>query len=235
VSAGNLIPIGAPDVKPTILVWGDSHAMAAMPAFDALLKEKELSGRAVTHSATAPVLDWFLPTTKDGMSRNAIPFNDAVFSYIQSSQIRDVILVAAWIMYVERGEQNTATFHPSLTATIKRLNDEGCRVWVMLEVPETSLQVPKVLAQTANSPEKLTPFYPKPAKQRNFNAQEIAEMQIAGARILDPKPRFFHEEKQHYIIELEGVSLYSDSSHLSIKGAKLILLPFLRDSLVLVN
>ena len=61
VRAGRLVPIGAADpaLRPSVLVWGDSLAMAALPAVDALLKEKGLAGRAAAHSATAPILGWY--------------------------------------------------------------------------------------------------------------------------------------------------------------------------------
>lgn len=235
VTAENLVQIGALNAQPTVLIWGDSHAMASMPAFDIFLKEKGLGGRAVTHSATAPVLDWFLPTTKTGMGRNAVAFNNSVLSYIQSRKIRDVVLIARWIGYRERGEQNTASFNASLVATVQRLTAASSRVWVMLDVPIPSFQVPKILAQTARSPEKLEPLYTKRAERDEFNAQTVAEMKLAGATILDPKPRFLDSSGRYYIIQLNGISLYRDVHHLSTKGAKLILLPFLRGSLILGN
>ena len=91
-----MVPLGVTDPKlpASVLVWGDSHAMAAMPAVDAFLKEKGVAGRAATHSGTPPVLDWL------SMSATAYPdavnFNNSVFSYISSHKIPVVILSACW-------------------------------------------------------------------------------------------------------------------------------------------
>ena len=96
VRAGGLIPLGASGsgAHPVVLVWGDSHAMAALPAIDALLSERGVAGRAATHSATVPVLDWHVATAW-GLGQDSIAFNDAVFEYARREQIQDVILAPA--------------------------------------------------------------------------------------------------------------------------------------------
>ena len=88
------IRIGNPDPNNPIslLLWGDSHAMAASPAFDLFLKARGLSGIQATASATAPVLGayWISEFT----SRSGVKsFNEAIFSHIKRHQIPNVILV----------------------------------------------------------------------------------------------------------------------------------------------
>jgi carboxylesterase type B len=80
--------------------------MAALPAVDAFLKEKGLAGRAATHSATAPVLDWY--KTRDfGLGKDSIAYNDAVFSYIQSRQVSDA-MQQYWTNFAKTGDPNGA-------------------------------------------------------------------------------------------------------------------------------
>jgi len=50
--------------------------------------------------------------------------------------------------------------------------------------------------------------------------------------VLDPRQRFLNSTGDHYIVAVGGVSLYRDSEHLTGTGAKLLLLPFFRDSVM---
>jgi hypothetical protein len=61
----------------------------------------------------------------------------------------------------------------------------------------------------------------------------IARIEAAGGRVLDPKPRFLDATGQRYMIQADGVALYCDSNHLTKQGARMLLLPFLRGSLIL--
>jgi peptidoglycan/LPS O-acetylase OafA/YrhL len=226
VRAGRLVQIGVADAPPTVLVWGDSHAMAAMPAFDAFLKERSLAGRAATHSSTAPVIGWYLPSKKAGLYKDAVAFNDAVLLYIKSHHISDVVLSATWILYAEKDGFNSA-----LLTTIRQITEAGARPWVLLDVPIHSFNVPKALGRSDYSVTYLESLY---TAQNEFDTRYIAEMEFAGAQILDPKPLFMNSEG-HYIIQSQGIALYRDDSHLTTKGAKLVLLPFLRNSFTVGN
>ena len=76
----------------------------------------------------------------------------------------------------------------------------------------------------------------KPMPWNEFDKNDpriIAEIEAAGGRILDPKPRFLDSTGQRYIIQAEGNALYMDEEHLTTKGAKLILVPFFNDSMIL--
>jgi hypothetical protein len=59
----------------------------------------------------------------------------------------------------------------------------------------------------------------------------ITDIESVGGRILDPTPRFLDPTGERYIFPADGVVLYSDRHHLTAEGAKLMLLPFLCDSL----
>lgn len=237
IRAGKLVPIGLMDtaLRPTVLVWGDSHAMAALPAIDAFLKEKRLVGRSATHSSTAPVLDWFTQT-KWGFAEEAIAYNDAIFSYIQTHQIPIVILSANWRGYVPRVGPNSNSFGSALLATIRRLVAIGSHPFILLDVPVHSFDVPRALSRSIVSRANIDSLSAKPMDREKFDTLDLktaAEIEAAGGRFLDPKPRFLDPTGQYYIIQSNRIALYSDEQHISTKGARLILLPFLRDSLTL--
>jgi peptidoglycan/LPS O-acetylase OafA/YrhL len=234
IHSGRLVPIGATDPRglpPRILVWGDSHAMAALPAIDALLKERGVAGCAAEHSATPPVLDWYWSGL--GLSEDAIAFNNAVLAHISEGNISDVLLIARWSYYISGNmghERDISRFKKSLLATIRRIRAEGAQPWVMLEVPCQPFDVPRVLARFASSPARRSTLGVTPSSVNELESGIIAELEAAGCRILDPKPAFLTPSKQHYMIEMEGDVLYRDDDHLSAKGASLVLLPFLREA-----
>lgn len=236
IKAGRLVPIGSRNslLRPSVLVWGDSFAMAAMPAVDAFLKEKGIAGRAATHSLNAPVLGWSDPKVE--LKEDAIPFNDSVFSYIKNQRISDVIMIARWASYVEIGKDPSGTFRSSLTATIRKLNTIGIRPWLLLSVPNHTFDVPKALALPFYSQTYVQSICARPNESSGVNAYDpefIAEIKAAGGRVLDPKPRFIDSTGEYYVIQADGFALYRDNSHLTTEGAKIKLLPLLRDSMKL--
>jgi len=233
VRAGKLVPIGVADpaLPPALLVWGDSHAMAALPAVDDFLKEQGLAGRAVTRAATAPVLNL-------GMGRHdaVADFSDAVISYIRSQRIPTVILIGRWEGYTRSGRAAADSFGASLLATIRRLVAIGTSPWIMLDVPIHSVDVPRVLSRAVTFHADIASFYTKAAAIDEFDTippQTIAEIEAACGQILDPKPRFLDPTGQHYIFQANGVVLYRDKDHLTTRGAKLMLLPLFREKLTL--
>ena len=232
VRAGKLVPIGARDagLKPAVLVWGDSHAMAAMPAVDAFLREQGVAGRAATHSSTAPVLDWY-QVSEFGIGSEAVPFNNAVFDYIKQHQIGTVVLTARWHRYLSTDANSATTFAPALLETIHRLVEVGARPYVLLDVPDQTFDVPKALSRSAVSGQNFDALLTKPAPAREGQIDTPAmraKIEAAGGVILNPKPRFLDPGGRHYVIQSNQVTLYRDHHHLTTRGAKLMLLPLLR-------
>ena len=64
------------------LVWGDSHAMAAMPAIDSLCASHHVRCFGAAHSSTAPLLG-FKSHTKHGLKEESLGFNNAVFEFVE--------------------------------------------------------------------------------------------------------------------------------------------------------
>jgi hypothetical protein len=227
VALDRLVPIGASDQKPTVLVWGDSHAMSALPAVDAFLKERGLGGRAALHSSTAPVLDWYM-SAKYGLNENAIPFSAAVLDYARARRLTDVILIGYWDSYLTSNENHDGSFAPALIKTVRNLAATGARVWVMQDVPNHAYNIPKVLALhlpdapvlAANSVPGFDRYAPN----------LTADLQQAGGVILDPRPHLLDPTGRFYVVEDHGIVLYRDGQHMTTHGALHILLPLLREA-----
>ena len=238
VLAGNLIPIGASTRGEPVewLVWGDSHAMAALPAFDTFLKEQGLSGQAATHSATAPVLGYF-DAGPNGLGSGAIAFNDAVFAHLKARRIPNVVLIAAWPDCWADHDLQIPGNHPfdaSLIATVQKIVQAGSRPWLLLDVPGQSFDVPRWLALFACNQREIAPLCAKADPSKGLPGVDpdlVSKLRDAGACLIDPRPAFLSEDRTHYIVASHGTALYRDNHHLSTRGAEMILLPLLREAI----
>jgi hypothetical protein len=145
--AGTFMELGTGDKQQPIeiLVWGDSHAMAALPVIDFLCEEHAVRGIAATHSSTAPLVGY--KSQASNLKDGCIPFNDAVMTFIRRNHVSDVVLVASWGGYVTR-DQTTQLLRRGLLDTIDALKGTGVRIWIMRDVPIQPWNVPKVLAST---------------------------------------------------------------------------------------
>ncbi len=230
---GRFIQIGSPDTNAagTVLVWGDSHAMAVMPAFDEFLKNKGLSGWQATTSATAPLLDayWKSDFTNP---KDARAFNNAVFEFVKAKNISDVILVAYWDHYTD--DIGDTHFDNAMVSTVRSLVDLGVRPWIFLQVPHHRFNVPRVLALQYIYHRDLSGQLANPRdwiQVRNTKRSLLKTVEADGGRILDPCSAFLDSSGTRYLIEIDGTPLYCDSHHLSVEGARKVILPFLNISL----
>jgi hypothetical protein len=218
----------------SMVVWGDSHAMAAMAAFDAFLAERGLSGRQATHPATIPVIgaDWDRAGAEwesFGDGNGARIWNDAVLQSIVGNRVPVVVLVAYWRTYIYRfGRQQVET---EVLKTVRTLASRGVRVYVMRDVPAQNLSVPNIMAMGG----KLGLDVRKFAIGKQEWDEEWGEcpaptekILAAGGLVLDPRPAMLSSDGKRYALQRDGMPLYRDRHHLTTGGALGVLLPLLR-------
>ncbi|MEP3477693.1 MAG: acyltransferase family protein [Fuerstiella sp.] len=238
VEAGRLPRFGkaSSERRPSVLLWGDSHAHSAMPALDKILKQRGLVGVVATHSATSPVLDYYrLPQNGYGLRESAPKFSRAVLSYAETVDIKEVILVGCWVSDHESvASGGTIGFDEAILRTISELRNIGCRVWVMLQVPTHPVDVPRALVYSATRNIKLDEIAAKPSKWNGLygDGSEFLQRAItAGARLLNPRPEFLDPKGYYFMMAKDGCPLYVDKGHLTAAGSRLILAPFFDRSL----
>ena len=225
------IRIGRDGAPIRMLVWGDSHALAMLPAFDELCKERGFAGIAATHSSTHPVLDFYIET-EFGLGKASIEFNNLVFEYAKKKRIQDVVLVGSW---------DTSDFAPlagkplgiALKKTVTKLIAAGCQPWVVIDVPRQGFDVPRALMRSAILRENLDSERTKTGNWGGYPGTDpriIDELRLLGAKMIDPRPGFLDASGEYFILEKDGVSLYADHHHLTGRGAKNVILPILEDS-----
>ncbi len=237
IRADKLIVLGsAPaDAPVSLLLWGDSHAMAIVSAADSLCRELGIAGRAAVRAGTPPVLGYIKP---GGGVPSAEPliYTGEVLAYVQRHRVREVILAAYWHSCPLLGGPNsTADLETGLVTTVESLVRIGTRPWILLQVPEQPFNVPRGLASAAMSREDVagrcsTPV-PEDGISRRHDRTFLERLTAAGARLLDPRPGFLDSTGRHYVASIDGIPLYYDSNHLTATGAKLMILPLLRSSI----
>ncbi|MCE9607486.1 MAG: acyltransferase [Planctomycetia bacterium] len=216
----NLLSVGAEGAEPELLVWGDSHAMAVLPAIDELCRTSGIGARAVVHSGWSPVAAHLAPRPARDFTR-ATAVGAAVKEYLPASKIRAVILVAYWNEY-----RHLPNFAAALATLVDELRATGCEVYFMKDVPVFEYDVAAKLLQClwrrhdapsiAISPQEY-------AAQSPYYATLIPLLTAHGAKILDPLPSL---QARTGSLEMRpsdaGGSFYRDSNHLSAYGAKVI-------------
>lgn len=244
VRAGRLVPFGltAQEMRPAVLVWGDSHAAAALPAFDELFKTWGIAGRAATHNSTPPLVGMFA-RTEYGLNEQSLEFNDAVVAYIEKERIQHAVMICAWDGYarfLERPAVDGAGYEsvPTLDNlkagilnTVKELKNAGAQPWIVLQVPRQPNAKKIVRAIYTGRDER--EYCNTPLTWRCVAGEDrefLERLETAGARIIDPRPAFLDNEHGVYRISKHGVSLYRDDHHLSDRGAVMALQPLLEAS-----
>lgn len=208
-----------PNAPIKLLIWGDSHARQAVPAFDNFAKKHGFAGRVIAHGASSPLFDHTNASVKS-MRGESDEWADAVLEYVKKNKIPDVVLIARWERDI--ADSGPVELKKSLLNTIEIFNQAGVGVYVMLQPPSHDYSVPKLLAwgelmDTDIESELRTP-------EEHYKNQKVfydmaREDQDPMAFYLDPAKYFLAPDGQHFIAEEEGSPLYSDTSHITLSAA----------------
>ena len=153
-AAEDLCRIGPESGAPArFLLWGDSHALALLPALDAAAKEVDVAGLLVSLDGCPPV-----PGIDRGR-RSGIDcskFNRRVSHLIDSERIDAVILAAYWTGYLRPNLQLTDGFAEGTSSeyflaqlkhSIDRISSQGVAVFIVDDVPITKNYAPAKFAR----------------------------------------------------------------------------------------
>ena len=249
VQMKRLCHIGAgATAMPSFLVWGDSHADALLPAVDAALREKGLSGYMAGRGSCMPIVS--IVSSRSTICR---AFNDEVLKFaMQDRAIRDVILIANWATYTEGFaygdpsntlvlsdgtsdtgslEQNKAIFAQALEKTVAVLIDSGKRVLIVADVPEVGVPVPEALARAraAGVQQHIRPTLEAYLARQAFANSVFEKLRAKfGIAVLQPHEDLCNESACDVV--RDGRPIYRDGHHLSAFGAR-TLTPLFRDAL----
>lgn len=211
-----------------LLVWGDSHARSVLPALGALGEQNSVAIASAWFSATPPVFDYVPP---HGSYRNeVIALQSAVRDYIVEHQITSVLLVARWSAYFrwdaesEPAERGELALH--LVETIRKLKAIGATPYLLVEVPNQIVDVPKALISNKMFGSDLSKI--KISRQDLYKQNKSffdlsEELTAAGAVLIDSSGAFIDSSTNLCQMAFADEALYFDKHHLSKQGALHIL------------
>ena len=201
--------------RPDLLLWGDSHAMAVIPAIKLVSQSNGWRGMAAVRASTAPLLSGDQP-------RRAREFNQATLRFIRTNAVRRVLLVSRWSSaYRGRGEKG---FRESLIETVAELKQTGVDAIFMREVPDQSFMFPELLAFAASKPG--TPPPPgislvEHSSKASVESELVPILRRLGVKVVDPLEVLANVGGQT-LIQSQGESPYVAAHHLSRSGAELL-------------
>ena len=218
--AGQFVELGSQDTNQpiSVLVWGDSHAMAVTPVLDDLCRRFSQRGIQATQSSTAPVLR-YVSTAGTSLKENSPAFANAVLTFIAQRHVQNVIITAHWSSYPA-----SDTFKTNLLATVRAVLDVGARVFVVKDVPVPGFDVPRIAAITAMHHGDLEQLGVTREQHQMSNRdlrQTFEQISQMGATVLDPADYFLNRNGIYGVVR-NGQVLYWDSNHLTVEGSKLL-------------
>jgi peptidoglycan/LPS O-acetylase OafA/YrhL len=222
-----------PDVKPTIMVWGDSHAKAALPVFRDLCQHYQTDILYACKGGTPPILGIARKPLEEYMTE----YNDAVFEALQKEGIKTIILIARWGIYPQEstsffspnityrtpnGSSPEVVFETQLRKTIKQLRAKGMRVVIMKQVPFQRRSVPQNIVNAVRfgrNENKIGVSVEDHLKHQEY-VNGVIDSLGPYVTILDPLPILRNGNRTR--ISQDGKPLYRDADHLSFTGSQIL-------------
>ena len=233
--------------KARAMVVGDSHALALMPAFEQVARNRGEDVVAATAGGCPPLLG---VQRQDGKARRCPQLNEQVLSYVTSNGISDVYLVAFWSYYttgldyegLRHGLLTTgagpatiagshAAFEQGLDTTLASYRAAGVTVHIVQNVPTQLRSVTKLIHDVVMSrgdPDAAIRSVSVPITEHRrlssyasaaFARRDIRPDVSLPAVLLDLDAVYCGDGVCPFAGP--GVSYYADTLHLSISGARL--------------
>lgn len=209
--------LGAADVSPVALLWGDSHGVEMAWA---LGEEYSAKGQALmqrTRGSCPPVLSYDRPTDP-GCAR----FNAEVMERIKSAPSLQVVYLAGFWATPDYREDREMLAR--IDATVAAIRAAGKRAVVIGPVPAQDWNVPRHLAKAAMF-DRAAAVAGADRRKYQFETAWMTtafpRWQAQGVGIIDPARALFDGDNGRIVNQ--GVPLYFDSHHLSLAGARAVL------------
>ncbi len=228
-------------------LWGDSHAMAMIPAMKSVAQDLDINGIHVTSNGCGPLVGVFRPQ-RDPEAECAA-FAARVLEIIAAHpEIETIIIAARWARHAEGttfGEEDAANlylaeigsnkadaahnrevFEQAFSRTMAHLARLNRNILIVESVPEIGFDAPIVLAKARwRNVEQDDSVTLAEFERRQAFVREVFNKHLhAEAVRLDPSA-FFCNEHACSALDQAGQLLYFDNNHLSSNGAKRLVAP----------
>jgi peptidoglycan/LPS O-acetylase OafA/YrhL len=236
IAEGDVCRFGAVDGQgPKVMVWGDSHALALLPAYRMLAERQNLRLYFAARSACRPLGERPAQPPGDPTCR---AFNEAMLAGIERIQPDVLVLNAFWNLpeSAARGTSLNVSdapdgFEAALRAVVSKAAAPGRHLCAVLTVPVYSQIVPYALAMAERrnlSRDFLLMSRSRAHAQHAKVTAAFRDLERDGAlQVVDPT--FILCPQEHCrLLSDDGWPLYNDSNHLSPAGARLLVGPIAR-------
>jgi len=231
VAAGDLCSYGPAGVGvPKAFVWGDSHAMALLPAYEHLANALHVHLYFAGRSSCKPLL---LAAPAAGGTAQLGPcsaFNQAMLQAVQRLDPRLVILNAHWSepdadrprIGDPAPDPQSSEFKYALAETVRQIRTVNRSLCVIMDVP--TLKHPVALARAMARRRRIADDFltlsrtdalaQQPEIERYIRALQRSGLLMSA----DPKDALCGSDSCKF--KMNDRSLYTDSDHLSVDGAR---------------
>jgi hypothetical protein len=234
IASGSLCSFGPDDDHaPRAVVWGDSHAMALLPAYRKLAMSHHLRLYFAIRSSCRPLLSVTNRAQSDSAQDGCAGFNAAVAQAVRRLDPRLLILNAHWtdadtdrISQLNDAETPPleSVFKRGLRETLRETHSTNRTVCIILDVPEYKYDLPTALgvARKRGIAEDFLRLTRAEALAQYRGAErDIRALEQSGLlRSVDPKDLLCSSDS--CVFESGGSLLYRDGDHLSWAGAQFV-------------
>jgi len=197
-----------------LFVWGDSHAMAVLGGLDEGCREAGVSGEAATQFNRPPFI--CAGTKKQrfdpSLEKERVEF---VKEYLRENPPEAVLLAGRWSGYPDVS---------GLAGTLEFLQARRIPTWILLEVPDQGVSVPRRLAREAEAGKDLSLSGVPIVQYRKDTAdfvRQLDQLAFPLSRRLEPAALLVNTAGVCRTVA-DGASLYVDDSHLSLAGSRFV-------------
>ncbi len=221
IASGNLCRFGSGAAgAPRVVLWGDSHALALFPAFEALAKSKGIQLFFADRSACRPLLGALPGSLRPPDPDGCDSFNAAMLAAVRRTRPDVTILSAFW----DPDGSPTPGIESHLESAVSAIRATGSSVCVVLDVPELPYILPYALAMARRRGLDTAFLYVRRADvSARYSGFENAVRALEARKevsFVDPKDALCSAARCD--LEAAGHTLYRDSNHLTEVGAMLV-------------
>lgn len=225
IKRGDICKFGDESNSKKILLWGDSHATAFLPALRSASQQYDVQLSFVGSNGCPPIVN--ISTKKIYCADT----NTSAIEMIKSTKF-DIIFVAGnWqaygtsnVIYNDNEVANVIDLEREFANTLKLLGSMTGRVVIVDQVPGYPIDIPEYLAKisTFSRFDDWSGYQrnlPKPSFSPDWLQNVISKMASQITKVINPRELICGQEKCKII--LDDISLYKDRSHISRTGSKI--------------
>jgi peptidoglycan/LPS O-acetylase OafA/YrhL len=234
VSAGRLCVLGpSDDTAPKVVVWGDSHAAALLPAYRALADSHGLRIYLGLKGACWPLVGAEAGVAGSYWHARCVEFNQAMVRGLRQLRPQRVILNAYWLDpdapaipdLLQRWGLGGDAVLSGIERTLDAVRAAGASTCAVLTVPGYPYPVPYALAM---------------AQRRHLDAEVVSISRaeaLAEYRVVESDLRLLARQNRLRVVDTkdalcpagrcrvvapDGTLLYQDANHLSAAGSRFV-------------